>query len=545
LEPILRTLQGFGIGRLAAILGGAAGVAAVLAAIVLHMGGDDKALLYSNLDLKEAGQIAAQLDQSGIKYELKGDGSTIMVGRDKVNAARLLLSGKGLPTSGSVGYEIFDSAPALGQTDFVQNLNMKRATEGELARTIGSIQGVQSARVQLSLPKRQLFEQDAENPSASVMLVTGARRLSPDQVRTIRNLVAAGVPGMRPERVAVGDQSGDMLAGLDDASGGASGVAAENDVEEKIRKQVKDMVEAVVGAGKARVTVHADVDQNRVTTQEKKFDPDGQVTLSTRTTSNDAKDSKPGATGVASASSNIPGAAGAASTGDVGSSTKGTDELTNYENSSTTTTTVNDGGAVKRLSVSVAVDGVTGPSVKGKTGPYTPRTADEMKKLEDLVRTAVGVPVDGPSGAVKVVNVRFQPAIDAEGGAASGGGFAFGKDDVMRIAELGVMGVVAVLLIFFVARPMMKGAISGASSGMGLALAGPQGARMISAGGAAALAGDVAGGQALLSAPAHEGIDIARIDGQVQVSSVKKVADFVERHPDESVSIIRGWLHEA
>jgi flagellar M-ring protein FliF len=238
-EGLLRTLQGFGIGRLAAILGGAAGVAAVMLALFLKVGTPSTALLYSNLDPKEASQVVAALDTAGIKHEEKGDGTTIMVDRDKVNAARLMVAGKGLVTSGSVGYEIFDNAPALGQTDFVQNLNMKRATEGELARTIRSIRGVQSARVALNLPKKQLFEQDPENPSASVMVETGARRLNPDQVRAVRNLVAASVAGMKPERVAVADQTGDLLAGLDDASaaGGASS-AEHNDVEERIKTQV-------------------------------------------------------------------------------------------------------------------------------------------------------------------------------------------------------------------------------------------------------------------------------------------------------------------
>ena len=202
LESLLKTLQGFGIGRLAAILGGAAGVVAILAAVMLKIGGEPKSLLYANLDLKEAGAITSDLDQAGIKYELKGDGATILVDRDKVASARLMLSAKGLPTSGSVGYEIFDNAPALGQTDFVQNLNAKRAMEGELARTIRSIQGVQSARVLLNLPKRQLFEDDTEAPSASIMLTTGGHRLSVDQVRAIRNLVAAGIPNLKPERVA-------------------------------------------------------------------------------------------------------------------------------------------------------------------------------------------------------------------------------------------------------------------------------------------------------------------------------------------------------
>ena len=142
MDQFIGALQRFGIGRLAAILGVAAGVAAALFALVLNAGSEPKALLYSNLDLKEAGSITQALDQAGIKYDVKGDGSTIMVPRDKVASTRIMLSSKGLPTSGSVGYEIFDQASPLGQTDFIQNLNRQRALEGELARTIRSLQGV-------------------------------------------------------------------------------------------------------------------------------------------------------------------------------------------------------------------------------------------------------------------------------------------------------------------------------------------------------------------------------------------------------------------
>ena len=178
MNPFAGLIQRFGLGRIIAILGGSAGVAAALFAVVMHIGAEPQALLYSNLDLKEASQITQSLDQAGIKYEAKGDGSTIMVPRDKVASTRLLLSGKGLPTSGSVGYEIFDNAPALGQTDFVQNLNRQRALEGELARTIRSLQGVNSARVHLVLPRRQLFEDEAEQPSASVVIGVGGRNPS-------------------------------------------------------------------------------------------------------------------------------------------------------------------------------------------------------------------------------------------------------------------------------------------------------------------------------------------------------------------------------
>jgi flagellar M-ring protein FliF len=147
LEQFVSSLQRFGIGRLATIIGVSAGVAAALFALVLHVGTEPQSLLYANLDLKEAASITQALSAAGIKYEAKGDGSTIMVARDKVASTRLLLSSKGLPTSGSVGYEIFDNASALGQTDFVQNLNRQRALEGELARTIRSLDGVTFARV--------------------------------------------------------------------------------------------------------------------------------------------------------------------------------------------------------------------------------------------------------------------------------------------------------------------------------------------------------------------------------------------------------------
>jgi flagellar M-ring protein FliF len=268
-QSFIEALQRFGIGRLAAIVGVAAGVAAALFALVLNVGTQPKALLYANLDLKEAGQITQALDQAGIKYDVKGDGSTILVPRDKVASTRIMLSTKGMPTSGSVGYEIFDSASPLGQTDFMQNLNRQRALEGELARTIRSLQGVNSARVHLVMPRRQLFEDDGEAPSASVVIGIAGRPPSADQVAAVRNLVAGAVPNLKPDRVTVVDERGKLLAGVGDGGGpGSAADTARNDTEERMRKTIKDLVEGVVGAGKARVQVTADLDRSRVTLQE-------------------------------------------------------------------------------------------------------------------------------------------------------------------------------------------------------------------------------------------------------------------------------------
>ena len=554
---MLKTLQGFGIGRLATMLGVGAGVAGILVALVLRVGAQPQSLLYANLDLKEASQITAALDQAGVKYEAKGDGSTIMVPRDVVASTRLMLSSKGLPTSGSVGYEIFDNAPALGQTDFVQNLNRQRALEGELARTIKSIRGVTSARVHLVLPKRQLFEEETESPSASIMVAVSGRGLVPEQVRAIRNLAAGAVPDLKPDRVTLVDEAGELLAGGEggDGGSGAAAQAGRSEAEEKIRKTVKDLVEGVVGAGKARVQVTADLDLSRVTVQEEKFDPDGQVVRSTQTGTESAHETKPGTTGAVSASQNIPGAPPAPGAAPDSSTSGKNDETTNYEISKTTRTEVTEPGTIKKISVAVAVDGVTAPAGKdGKPGAYTPRPAAEMQRIEQLVRSAVGF--DQARGdQVTVVNVRFdRPAAIAEGVSAASP-FSFDKNDLMRVVELVVMLAVAILLILFVIRPMLKPP-AGGGMGPALALAGAAGGGgnvtqfPIPGGGAAGGMAqiDPATGQSLALGPPSEmdqRIDIARIEGQVKASSVKKVAEFVEKHPEESVSILRSWLHES
>jgi flagellar M-ring protein FliF len=502
-----------------------------------HVGGDSKSLLYSNLDLKESSQITQALDQAGIKYEVKSDGATIMVDREKVAQARLMLSSKGLPTSGSVGYEIFDSAPALGQTDFVQNLNAKRAAEGELARTIRSIQGVTQAKVLLNLPKKALFETEEDQPSASVMIE--GRKLSPDQVRAIRNLVAAATPNLKPERVAITDQTGALLAGVDDpgAAGGAIG-SERNDIEERIRRQVKDLVEGVVGPGKVRVNVTADLDQSRVTTQEEKFDPDGQVVRSTSTGQDNSKEDKPLTTGAVSASQNIPGAQPSPPTPNQTSSANKTEETTNYEISKSVKTEVLEPGRLKRLSVSVAVDGVTPVGAGGKPGPYAPRSAEEMQRIDTLVRAAIGF--DEKRGdQVQVVNVQFQRPAEANGASSP---FNLSKDDIIRIAQLLVMLVVTGLLIFFVVRPMFKPAPAPTGD---LRLAGQS--LQLADGTVASITVDDSGN--VVALPAANGefeqkIDIAKIEGQVRASSVKKVAEFIEKHPEESVAILRSWLHE-
>ncbi len=535
-------LQRFGIGRLTVVLGVAAGVAAVLVAVMLRIGQAPDALLYSNLDLREASEISSALDGAGIKYQSKGDGSTIFVNRDDVGEARLMLAGKGLVTSGSVGYELFDNQSVLGQTEFQQNLNEQRALQGELSRTIMSMRGITSARVQIAMPRRELFQSDGVEPTASVVVGVSGRALTASQVDAIRNVVASSVPNLKPEKVTLTDTANRTLAAGSSADGfsSASALDAKNTTEAQLQARIKDIVEGVVGVGAARVQVTADIDHSRSTTQELRYDPDGQVVRSTSTNGTESTDTTAASDGGATATNNIPGGQ-APNTTPIGSSDTANTETTNYEISNTTTTTIREAGEVKKLAVSVVVDDQRVPAADGRGPPtYTARSAEQIEQIKSLVAAAVGID-EARGDKIEVLNVGFTHDVADMGGTEAGSSlFDFTKNDIMRGIELLVLLITGLLLIFFVLRPLLKTA----SGGGGLpALAGP-------GGGTAVLQTSLTGGQggevAQLTGPSEmeRRLDMARVEGQVKASSVKMVADFVEKNPDESTAILRNWVHE-
>ena len=537
-------LQRFGIGRLTIVLGVAAGVAAVLVAVMLRIGQAPDALLYSNLDLREAGEITSALEQAGIKYSTRGDGSTIMVNRDEVGTARMLVAERGLVTSGSVGYELFDNQSVLGQTEFQQQLNEQRALQGELARSIMSLRGVSSARVHITRPQREMFQAQAPEPTAAVVVGLAGRDLTQDQVRAIRNLIASSVPNLKPNRVTVVDESNRTLAAgsEDDETGAAGAEEARTAVEAQLQARIKELVEGVVGVGAARVTVSADIDRSRATTQQQTFDPDGQVVRSSQTNGSESQDTSNQSDGGATATNNIPGGE-APNTIPIGSRDTSTAEITNYEISNTTTTTVREPGQVQRLSVAVAVDGVLTPAQGGGEPAYAARTPEQMQQIEALVRAAMGFNQER-GDQLNVTNVRFNRDTPAIGGTDGGDPlFNFTKNDIMRGVELLVLLITGLLLIFFVVRPLLKTASGGAGAP---ALAGANGMPVTPLD--TQLVGGVLPGQPqMLAGPSEmdQRLDIARIEGQVKASSIKKVADFVDTHPEESTAILRSWVHES
>lgn len=545
-------LMRMGATRLVVMFGVAAGMAFALLFVAMRIGENDRALLYAGLDLAEAAEIAQELDQAGIGHEIGAGGTAVYVDAREVANARMMMAAEGLPSSGSVGYEIFDNQDALGSSRFVQNVNLVRALEGELGRTIRALDGVASARVHLALPERRLFERDAVDATASVWIELRHDDLAARHARAIRTLVAGAVPGLSPSNVTILDSNGRVLA----AGGGDDPAMASADalderragVEESIRRRIIDLVEGIVGPGAVRAQVAADVDFNRVTEEAVIFDPEGRVARAVTRESESANEADREGENAVSVSENVPETDGADAGADRRSESSSTltRETTNYEISRRTRLEEHEVGVVRRLSVAVAVDGAR--AVDDEGAPlYTARTDQEMAEIEALVRSAIGFD-EARGDVVTVRNMAFARAPVPDFPAAAGG-FSLATIDVMRVAELGVLLLVAVMIIFLVVRPLVRGAVAGpAALPAGAALAGASPAALAAAGGpAAALEAGAAGERAGLPAPSgqdsEDSIDIAKIEGQVKASSVKKISEIVSTHPDESASIIRTWLH--
>jgi flagellar M-ring protein FliF len=541
----------------AARFGVMAGIAAALTAFFLYVAGaitePAKSVLFSGLDPRDASAVTGKLDSMNEKYELRGD--TILVPSDDVTKLRMTLAADNLPSAG-VGYEIFDKSDTFGTTAFVQNINKLRALEGELARSIQTIEGVDSVRVHLVIPEHQIFSQNNDNPTASVVLKTHGV-MGRGQVQAIQHLVAAAVAGLSAERVAIVDDKGNLLAGGDGKDGPnalAIGEATQTSgFEDTLRSRVQSIVESIVGPGHVRVQVTADMDYKHENTVAETFDPNSKVLRSTQTvdsTNTDANSSNGAAVSVGSA---LPGGATPPTSGDGShSNASRTEETNNYEINRTTTTSTVDGGTLKRLSVAVVVDGT-----QSDGGKYTPRTPAEMKQIDDLVKSTVGFSTQR-GDIVQVDNMEFA-RLDA-GDAAPPPAPLLGMDSTqwVKIIEVAILSLAAIILGFFVGRPMIarmfapnaRSAAAGGSVVAGVLPAPGSPAAMLGApaalpapGGTTAR-GVVVEGEAPLVVTARGGIDLSQIQGGFGDNSVKKVGEVVSAHPEEALAIIRTWLHQ-
>ena len=532
----------------AARFGVMAGVAAALTAFFLYTAGviteAPKTILYAGLDPRDAAQVTAKLDAMNVQYEAKGDGGTILVPADQVTKLRMELASENLPAAG-VGYEIFDKSDAFGATSFVQNINRLRALEGELARSIQTIDGIDEVRVHLVIPERQIFSRDSQTPSASVVLKTRGV-MQRGQVAAVQHLVAAAVAGLSPDRVAIVDDKGDLLAGGDDKSGSDAAAANEDqqttEFEDRMRQRIESIVASVVGEGHVRVQVTAQIAYNHSSETSELYDPDSKVVRSTQTVEQNATDTSGANSGAVSVSTALPNSQPTPSASDAQKSESGrTEETTNYEISKTVKTSTVDGGDVKRISVAVVVDGNTATNAAGAVS-YTPRTKVEMSQIENLVKSAIGY--DKSRGdQVQVVNMAFARIDGGQGTPAPQPFLGLDGSYWFKIIEAAILSITALIIGLFVMRPLIARMFGPLS--LSVATAGPLVAGQLPSPAAGEAPQVDANGQPLaLPSPVEAKIDISRIDGQVRESAIRKVGEVVASHPEEALAILRTWLHQ-
>jgi flagellar M-ring protein FliF len=575
-------VKSLGAARLAAMAAVTLSLIGFFSFVMIRMTTPQMVPLFTDLALDDSAAIVKDLDRQAITYEIKGNGTSILVPKEKAGRLRMKLAESGLPKGGGVGYEIFDKSDALGATTFIQNINKLRALEGELARTIRALDRVEAARVHLVLPDRPLFSRDKVEASASIVLKVRGE-LEQQQVRAIRHLVASAVNGLKPERISVVDETGRLLAdgaSSDNPFGGGSGDERKLAYENRLRREVETIVNSIVGPGHARVQITADFDLNRITQTSDKYDPDSRVVRSSQTRE-EQSGSSDSAGGPVSVGNNLPGAGGNGNdNNNAGKSdtSRKTEEIVNYEISRTTKTEVTEAGRVNRISAAVLVDGIYTRNDKGET-VYAPRSKEEIDRIAALVRTAIGF--DAKRGdQLEVVNLRFaeptpQPISQPTGWMSY---LQFTKDDIMRGAETGVMLLLGFVVVLMVVRPLVRRVVTpegaegvrgaaGAKIGPGGVLVDARGQPIVDArgnpiipAGSMIVSGDGAGSiitgsgpsvsivggneQVSISNRTSAMIDVAKVQGQVHAQSIEKVGELAEKNPHEAVSIIRNWLHE-
>lgn len=562
MNSFVATLQQLGPARLGVMGAIVLGLLMFFVFLSMRISTAELKLLYTDLSSTDSGAIAAKLEETGLPYQISADGSRIMVPGDEVGRARMLLAEAGLPNGGSLGYEIFDQQSGFGTTNFVQNINQVRALEGELARTISSLDGIRSARVHIVLPQRELFSREQRTSSASVFLgIRGNVNPAREQIAAIQSLVASAVPNLSANDVSVVDSNGNLLAKGGSDDGDLLTLQTEGlkrNFESRLQSKIEAQVSRIVGFGKVTAIVTADMNFDRISTNEELYNPEGQVLRSTQTTQENSSEREAANNNDVSVGNNLPGVGGDL-LGDEGPSAESnrTETTENYEISRTVRNIVRETGEIEKLSVSVLVDGryVTSEDEDGEeVETYEPRTQVELDQIAALVRTAIGF--DETRGdTLEVANLQFAQVDVADEMVDDNMLFGFQKSDLIDAAEIFVVAVMVILVVLLVLQPMVTKLINIemparqdlddtlqhdllAASPANPALAPPQ---QVGVDGQPLISGS----QQYAELPEDDSlINIQGIEGKVKASTVKKVEEIVDSYPEETVSVVRSWMSE-
>jgi flagellar M-ring protein FliF len=540
MPAFLAQLRALGPARLGAMAAVALTVLGLLGWFSMRAGQPGMALLYSELDPRDAGAVAASLDRQKVAYQLGSGGSSILVPEEMVPRLRLSLAREGLPAGGNVGWEIFDRGESLTTTPFQQDVNRLRAMEGELSRTIRALAGVRAARVHLVLPRREAFSRQVSEAQASVVLtMQGVQRLDREGVQAVLHLVATAVPGLQARNISIVDSRGELLARGGQALNGPAAAATQEELRRaeglRIARSVEEMLERSLGTGRVRAEATVEMDFDRVQTTEERFDPDNQVPRSVQSSQEQSRGAEGGNVSVAN---QLPGAE---LTGGNASQESKSEETTNYEIGKTVRSTLREHPVTRRLSVAVLVDGVW----EGSPPSFRERNAEELARIATLVRSAIGFD-ERRGDRVEVVSMRFAAPEGGDSPADPGLlGLGIGPATFARLTESAIYAAVALIAILLVIRPMTRRLTTVlvpqpalAGPGVEAALGGPVSAGAIAGPGTAG----VLPGPAGMLAEDGDMVSLNNVQGQLRASSVARVNALLDAHPDEGLAVIRRWL---
>ncbi|WP_259943633.1 flagellar basal-body MS-ring/collar protein FliF [Sulfitobacter sp. M368] len=403
MQGLIDNLMALGRQRLLILAGTAVGVILAMLLGLNAVATPDYAPIYSNLSVTSANSIEATLANAGFKVSVSEDGSSVSVPRPDAARARMVLAESGVAIDGDPGWELFDEKSGLAMNSFLQKINRMRAMEGELARSIQTIDGISTARVHLVLPDREPFSREAPAPRASIIVrPEPGRAVTRKQAVAVRTLVASAVAELDLARVTVLSASGEtILAEGTDGNGQATIQSAKAGIEDRLGQEIQNILTARVGAGNARVRVNVDLVTQREVIVEQTFDPDQQVVRSTENKSESQSGTEDG--GNVGIENNIPAALGGDGPGTTSSRSE-SDELVQYEIGNTRREIIREAGDVRRMTVAVLINGIY--NVDGSDVTYAERTPEELDRLTELVKSAVGFQ-ENRGDSVSVDSMRF------------------------------------------------------------------------------------------------------------------------------------------
>ncbi|MBW4330468.1 flagellar M-ring protein FliF [Stakelama sp. CBK3Z-3] len=518
------------------IMGGvAAALLLALAFVALRGENTTMGFLYTDLDPSAAASISEKLKAQNTPFEITADGTAIMAPEDKLAELRMAMAGERL--GGKIGYEVLDEEQPFGVSSSRAKLNETRAIEGELTKSIQSLDQVSGARVHLVMPERAMFAAEARPATASVTVKTRGR-LPAETVKAIRYLVASAVPELSPESVSIVDQSGALLARAGDSGAGGSSDADERQlqVEHKLRDQVVALLEPIVGQGKVRAEVAAQIDRDRTREEKSAYDPDLQVIARQVTVESDDQNNEQQASDTVSVGNELPEAQGQpAAPGDTSQSArKETSEDTTFANSMTRSVVDRNPGQVTRLSVAVMVDG-------GEKGMPEAR----IQRLTRLVENAVGM--DPERGDSVVIESMPFTAPDDLADSKDAWWDLLNSDQVTGLVKLLIVAAVGLIALRMI-KPRFGAQDEAKPQENTALLSEEEQAEMLK------LADQAAEGdpEALEQLEARQSADVpmldhdvalAQIDGRVKASAIKRIGDLVSNNPPEATAVLRQWMN--